>query len=813
MMSEILRNIFYIARRFKLATAFNIIGLIVSFVTCYLLMTQVIYEVTYNHGLEDYGRLYRLETDFVYNEWDFSDDVCQPLAEALKEMPEVESHSMVVDVMTGNNIDYYTALFKKGDSEVKHVINYGNNTVVSALNSRVLDGSIEWTDTDRKGVIIPASIALEFFGTTQAAGDTLYFRETTRSPVRKALVRGVYEDYPDNCELWNHIYKHLGDDYQYSLNFAFKCVVKFKQVPEDLNAFADAIKRTSIRNLRTGLDGDPDLPDMIKSINGTRIKLTPLKSSYFEHNSFTSGDSGYKWMFIILVLACLLVIIIAIINFLNFTLAESPMRVRSLNTRQVLGASRRSLRLGMVAECVITSVTACLMALVVCHLISKLPSTSLISEGSISLSEHWALGLCMLGIAIAGGIIAGLYPAIFATSFKPADALKGNSGLTPQGRRLRTVLVGLQLFIAQLLIIYIGILQMQSRYIYNTSYGYDKSQLLSTTLPIITDEEILNKIDDVQEAFKNKLMAVPGVENVAFSDVQLGSTDGHNSLRTREGEHFMRFCHMYSSADFMRTMGIPIVKGRDFLPTDTAAIIINEATLKKWDWLKPGMKISVGFDEESNDSATVVGVCKDIRYSTTRISNDDPFFIIRAKNCPCYTLNVRIAANTPPDQVRRLANEVIHQQFGNDAHDLVFFNNTLEKAYADEFRFFQLIYYLSIICLITTLIGVLCLTMFDTEYRRKEIGIRKVAGASTGEIIMMFCRHYGKLILISFAAAAPIALISGYLTLEYFAEHTAIPWWAFPVGLLLVGSVTLATVALQSWRAARENPVNSLKTE
>ena len=124
-----------------------------------------------------------------------------------------------------------------------------------------------------------------------------------------------------------------------------------------------------------------------------------------------------------------------------------------------------------------------------------------------------------------------------------------------------------------------------------------------------------------------------------------------------------------------------------------------------------------------------------------------------------------------------------------------------------------MIYYLSVICLITTLIGVLCLTMFDTEYRRKEIGIRKVAGASTGEIIMMFCRHYGKLILISFAAAAPIALISGYLTLEYFAEHTAIPWWAFPVGLLLVGSVTLATVALQSWRAARENPVNSLKTE
>ena len=311
----------------------------------------------------------------------------------------------------------------------------------------------------------------------------------------------------------------------------------------------------------------------------------------------------------------------------------------------------------------------------------------------------------------------------------------------------------------------------------------------------------------------DKLREIPGIENVAFSEVLLGSTDGHNSLRTREGEHYIRSCTMYSSSDFLSTMGIKIVEGRDFLPSDTAAIIINESTRKKWDWLKLGTKLSIGFGAESTDSATVVGVCQDIRYSTTRISNDKPFFIIRAKNYPCYTLNIRLAANTPPDQVRQQANEVIQNKFGNEAQELAFFNDTLEKAYADEFRFFQLIYYLSVICLITTLIGVFCLTMFDTEYRRKEIGIRKVAGAKTGEIILMFCRHYGKLLLISFAAAAPIALISGRLTLKYFAEHTAIPWWVFPLGLLLVGAVTLGTVALQSWRVARENPVNSIKTE
>lgn len=816
-MLETLKNIIRMARRFKLATAFNIAGLVISFITFYLLMTQIIFQVTYNHGLDDYERLYRMETDFAFNEWEFSNSSCRPFAEALNSLPQVESHSLVVDVMTGNNIDYYTALFKKGGDEVKRVITYGNNTAVSTLTNRVLDGSIEWTDSDRSGWIIPASIALEFFGTTQAAGKELVFRETTRSPQHKAKIRGVYEDFPENCEQWNYIYQNLGEEFRYSLNFAFKCVIKFKEVPSDLDAFADSIKAISIRQLCAGLDpaSTPDLPDMITSIKGTRIKLTPLKSSYFEHSSFNTGRSGYKGMLMILLLACLLVITVSSINFLNFTLAESPMRVRGLNTRMVLGAKRSALRVGMVGECVVTALIACLIALVMCHLISMLPAAREFAEGSIALKDHWGLVALMLLIAIAAGVVAGLYPAIFATSFPPAIALKGTFGLTPQGRRLRTVLVCLQFFIAMLLAIYIGILYMQSRYIFNTSYGYAKDQLLTTTLPIITDDDVLEHVDSLQDVFKNKLKAIPGIKSVAFSEVLLGSTDGHNSLRTRAEGQFIRFCHMYADADFMRTLGIQIVEGRDFEPSDTAAIIINESTRKKWDWLRPGIKTSIGFDDESSDSATVVGVCKDIRYGTTRINNDKPFFIIRVKNYPCYTLNVRVTADAQPSQVRQQANELVRKQFGNEANELASFNDTLGKAYKDEFRFSQVIYYLCIICLAIMLIGVFCMTLFDTEYRRKEIGIRKVSGASTPEIIMMFCRHYAWLLLISFVAAAPVAWLCGKMTLNYFAEHIRIHWywWIFPLSLLLVGVVTLATVVLQCWRVARENPTDSIKNE
>jgi len=137
----------------------------------------------------------------------------------------------------------------------------------------------------------------------------------------------------------------------------------------------------------------------------------------------------------------------------------------------------------------------------------------------------------------------------------------------------------------------------------------------------------------------------------------------------------------------------------------------------------------------------------------------------------------------------------------------------LKSTYEKEFRFVNQMVTISIICIILTLIGVFCLTIFETEYRRKEIGIRKVSGATTGDIVLMFCRRYTWLLLISFAIAAPLAYYSGRLTLAYFAEHTRIHWWIFPVALVAVGIITLGTVAFQSWRAARENPVNNLKTE
>ena len=159
------------------------------------------------------------------------------------------------------------------------------------------------------------------------------------------------------------------------------------------------------------------------------------------------------------------------------------------------------------------------------------------------------------------------------------------------------------------------------------------------------------------------------------------------------------------------------------------------------------------------------------------------------------------------------AYKILKKHFDSEAKPLMSFDSKLQETYENEFRFFKWIFILSLACTLITLIGVFCLTMFETEYRRKEIGIRKVVGAKTGEIIMMLCRQYIPSILISFAVAAPIAYICGEQTLAYFTEHTPIHWWIFPLALLIVGGIMLTTILLQSWRAARDNPVNSIKTE
>lgn len=810
-MSEILRGILHIARRFKLATAFNLIGLVVAIATCYLLMTQILYHTTYNRHIEDVNKLYRMETDWLYADWKFSDHTCRPFAEILGSMPQVESYSLFAIPLNEMNV----FPFERGDSTIFMPYTVGNNTAINTLTSRKVDGDISWTDSDQDGYIIPKSKAIEYFGTPYAADSDFIYHDVDTKELRKLHVRGVYEDFPENSELLNYVYGNLRDYYstkEDAFSFDLKCIVKFKTVPEDLDAFSAKLKQAIVDSVvqkhELYFSDERDFMDSQKRISETAIKFTPLKYSYFEHSTYnTTGEKGYLSMLVILELACLIVAIIAAINFLNFTLAESPMRVRNLNTRRVLGAARGTLRLRMVAECVVTSVFASLVALAICHFLSLWPWASQMFVGSISLADHWLLAISLIAVAAMIGVAAGTYPARFATSFPLAMAVNGNFGLTPQGMHLRTALVCLQLTISLLMVIYIGILIVQSLFIFSSSYGYDKDRILVTELPPYSFSK---------DTLRQELTQLEGIDGISFSKRILGQDDGGETLWSSYNDKPFRYNSITTDSIFPQTLGIKIIEGRDFNNSDSATIIMNKSARDEWKWVKLG-HTNISISAQPGDSAIVVGVCENFRYGTTRISNQKPFLIILNKADPeLYSLNVRLNPDANRDSIKAQAARVLKKHFNNIELELTDFNKTLSgTSYDNEFRFFNQTYFISIICLIITLIGVFCLTMFETEYRRKEIGIRKVAGATSGEIIMMFCRHYIKLLLISFVIAAPLAYIFGNLTLEHFAQRAPTRWWlwVFPLGLAIVGAVTLTTVVLQSWRTARENPVNSIRTE
>ena len=779
---NIVKGMIYMARRFKAATALNVIGLIVAFAAFYLLATQVDYMQSYNRGIANYERIYRVEGKMnVNSKWGIN--VSRPILETLKLMPQVEG----LTLMSSGAWDIE---LRVGETTLKARATSATHTPFGAMRPRCIDGELEFKDGMKNtDLIIPASLAQKLFGMENVAGRYVFANKDS------LRIRGVYEDFPVNSSMANLAYTDMGDEHLNDFgewSFTGYILLHEGADSEDMfKRFSENMRKALYKRMM-GLAGDngydlsteenkKEFDSQFKEAFGDlTYRLRPLSETYFSGVGYL--DKGNPAVFLVLRLACVLIILIALINFLNFILAESPMRIKGVNTRRVLGESVTSLRLGLVGESVLLSLMACLFAFGIVYVASQEPTELL--QGSLALGDHWGLVVLTLGLAIVIGVVAGIYPAWFATSFAPALALKGSFGLTPKGKRLRTVLVGLQLFISLLLTCYIGILYLQSHYIYNSDYGYDKNELLFAYLP--------NELKEKKDALRTELMQLPGIEDVSYSRFVLGSSDGYMSWgRVDDEGHVVTFYCLPVDWHYMNTLGIKIIEGRAFNEHDGDVMILNEAARKQWDWVqidKPYIK----------DSEPVVGICENIRFGSTRIDRTaEPLaFIIFGENYKEWgdqlgVVNIRVGKNIDKVEARQRINDLL-QKMGSSAEvEAKFLDQQLENLYQDEFRFIRQVLWFAAVCLIITLIGVFCLTMFETEYRRKEIGIRKVMGSSTQEILLMFCRHYALLLLVSFVVAAPVAYYVGSQWLQGFAERTPIYWWLFPLALLIVGTITI----------------------
>lgn len=788
-----MKTLLYMFRRYRVATVLNLLGLGIAVATFYLFMTQVIYNRTYNHNIPNHERIFRLDVygNIFGSNW--GANTCRPYVTILKDLPHVEA------AIDGSPF-VFNATVKVNERELEvPIVNMSKPGIEFFCGKLLYGSSKDWTPSTPNNAIISRSIAEKMFGTANAVGKTFMAGDN------KITVVGVSEDMPDNCTINNGVYQCEDDRGLENWNeWSFNVYAR-------LDNAANAQK--VVRGFKLALMKANNIKDekQFEKEVGMKFRLTPIDEVYFSGTG--NKDKGNRSLVNVLTVASLFVIFIAMLNLLNFTLSEMPMRIRGINTRRVMGASAGSLRLNLIMENVALAVVGLLIGVLVIVAFQRSEACMKLVSGDIAFKAHWALLAAMVVATLGVGALSAVIPAWYGTSFTPAMVLKGSFGLSPRGRKLRMAIMGVQFVVAFALTIYIGVMVSQSRYIFNTDYGFSRSQIVYSRLSY----EAMGKRD----AIRAELLKLPFVEDVGYAESSIGVHDGFMSWGRGEGDKQMSLEVVPCDYNYPRTMGLKIAEGREFRESDmkSGAYVLNKAAMQQYSWLQVGD--SIGRQNSWGEgNYPIVGVCNNFKMKSMRNDNSKiaVAFIIMGPDMQGWgdrltNVFVRVTKNQDKIEAKKQIAKVLNRLDGSQEYTMNFLDDDLQQTYVDEFRFISQVKLFALICIVITIIGVFSLTMFETEYRRKEIAIRKVMGSSTGAVIKLFAIRYAVPLVAAFVIAAPIGWWLSKQWLHSFAEHTPIYWWLFPLAFVIVSAVVILTVVVQAWRVATANPVESIKTE
>ena len=555
-----MKSLLYLFRRYRVATLLNLLGLGVAVATFYLFMTQVIYNRTYNHNIHNYEHMYRLE---IYG--NFGDawgaNICRPYVTLLKDIPQVK------------NAIYISPYVHETDVKV------GNRTItvpsitmgkpgIEFFTGKLLSGSSK-TCGDGHNVIVSRSTAEKMFGTVNAAGKT-FEGENGDGAKTTVTVVGVSEDMPDNCTLPNGVYlceneSVMNDWSEWSFNVYMLL---------DQGANPKKVERAiKLAFMKANGVSEKDEKKFDKEVN-MKFRINPVNDIYF--SGIGMKDKGNRGLVDVLTVASIFVLFIAMLNLLNFSLSEIPIRMRGINTRRVMGASVGSLRIKMIMENVLFAFVGLVIGILLIVAFQRSETCMKLVSGDINFSTHGVLMAVMAISALVVGALSAVVPAFYSTSFAPAMVLKGSFGLSPRGRQLRMAIMAIQFCLAFALAIYIGVMSSQSSYIFNSDYGFNKNEVFYTWL----SEEAQTKKDAVRAELKK----LPFVESVGFAQNAIGSGDNYMGWGRGDGEHRVSLQVLPCDYEYLRTMQLKIVEGRDFNESDmkTGAYVLNKAAMAQY---------------------------------------------------------------------------------------------------------------------------------------------------------------------------------------------------------------------------------------
>ena len=791
-MKTILRNFFSVLRRFKAASVLNVLGLSIAFVAFMLIMMQVNYDYTFDCSHRNADAIFRV--DIVHGSKGSQAIICRPFARAFTESSPHIKGGCLLNAWVGSPFFYVEQNGQRtGYRENAWEVTPG---LLDVIHFDMLEGTAQALD-EPGSVILPESMAKKIFGNETAVGKQLI---APNVEMNAQIIKGVYKDFPRNSALQNVIYVAMNPKENYdnwgNWNYFF-----FVRLDDPAN------KENVLDNFKSNFNAKEAFGNEFEwgGEESFDLRLTSLPDVHFLNNvDFDSMPKASRQTLLVLFSIAFVIIIIAGINFTNFSTALTPMRIKSINTQKVLGSSDRMLRGSLLVEAVGVSTFAYLLSLLFLYVIPKTPVASLV-DADISFGAQPMIIAGTAVIAVIVGVLAGLYPSYYVTSFPPALVLKGSFGLSLAGRRMRSVLVGIQFVASFILIIGSLFMYLQNRYMQNAPLGYDKEEMIIVHLN--------NKINKDRDAFTNQLKSFSGVEDVTYSQFLLSSQDQYMGWgRDYNGKNINFQCLPVSSS-FLKVMGIEVKEGRDFRPEDdqkeTGCYIFNE---------KAKAQLELKLNEQI-DGDEIIGFIPDIKFASFRQEVTPMAFYLWGKYQWGQEGNYYNAAYVKFKAGSDLRAGMEHvreslKKFDSEYPFVIrFYDEVLQHTYEKELKIGSLITLFSLVAIFISIVGVFGLVVFESEYKRKEIAVRKVLGSTTGEVLYMFNVSYFWILLICFVLGAPVAWYGVHRWLENFAYRTPMYGWVLPLAFLAIGMITFLTVTYQNWHVANENPVKNIKSE
>lgn len=770
-------------KRYPSTFLINLVGLSTGIASLLLIYLWVSDELSTDKFHPDDDRFYQVYTNFKtpngLQSWKGVPGLL--LEEIQDQIPEVNT-----TVATTDTHEYTVST---GETALKVQGKFASPDFLKVFNYPLSIGNPSTALSDKSGVVITESLALNLFGKTDAIGKTI--KPEFGSKTREFTVTGILKDLPKNSSdqfemvlTWDFYHNDLIDFKNWG-NFYGRVVVSLN---EGVSFDLVAEKVDKIIDEKQGGDR-------------VDLMLVPYSNQYL-HGNFENGVSfGGRIEYVeLFAIVGTFILLIASINFINLSTAKASHRAKETGIKKSLGATRGSLINQFLTESVVLSIISLTTGLIMVYLF--LPQFNSITGKQLVFLFNQDLAIASVIIICTIGLLAGAYPALYLSRFDVIKVLKGKF-LNTGGALGRKSLVVIQFALSTVLIVSVMILGKQMEFVKNSNLGYDRDNLVYFE----REGALLANGESFLEEMKN----IPGVSNAALSGFMIGggNATGGVDWEGKEEESRVQFWEMKSGEGMLNLMGMEMVAGRDFsseFATDSTAIIFNQTAIEVMGIEDPIGKTITHY----TGTKRIIGIVKDFNFASLHSQVEPTLF--RFEPDDTNFLMARLEKGNEGSSLSRIAD--LYESFNPGfPFKPVFLDQDYQALYAAEDRVNSLSKYFAVLAIIISCLGLFGLTAFMTERRIKEIGIRKVLGSSVWNIVYLLTSDFSKMVLLSILIGLPVSYYIGSNWLENFAYSIKLQWWFFALAGLSTLIVAWITVATQTLKTARMNPTKSLRAD